>query len=321
MEAIRSRPLFTEDYVDPAKFIPEPASAYIYGVLEERSGLVENLKAGAPDVLFVRMFEGPGNSATTDVQAFPELSLRSRDRLVSFFDFLEFTQIYIDITGLSHHVWAPLIRVAIETGRTVRVVYVEPAEYRYSNQPIRGEIFDLSEKISGISPIPLFVTLADPEKQNVCFVPLLGFEGTRFAFLLEEVDPPGGRIIPVIGIPGFRPEYPFYAYHGNERVLAETRSWKKMRFARANCPFSLFYVLSDILEDQPDDYIKIAPIGTKPHALGAVLKCIASSRQLELVYDHPKRKQRRTAGTLHCLVYHVSEFLRENPLNQSSMIA
>ena len=73
------------------------------------------------------------------------------------------------------------------------------------------------------------------------------------------------------------PEYPFYAYHGNRSALTETQAWKDVRFAIANCPFSLYYLLEDVAYDYPGDMLKIAPIGTKPHALGAILFALNGS--------------------------------------------
>ena len=108
-----------------------------------------------------------------------------------------------------------------------------------------------------------------------------------------------------MGVPGFRPEYPFHTFLGNRIPLIQNGAWRNVRFAIANCPFSLFYVLQDIAADFPHDLLKIAPIGTKPHALGAVLFSLSSSKPVELVYDHPIRKSARTMGAARLLVYHV----------------
>ena len=188
-------------------------------------------------------------------------------------------------------------------------MYVEPGDYSFSRNPIRGEIFDLSLRYEGISPLPLFTTIFSSDSENICFIPLLGFEGARFAYVMEKTEPPGGKTIPIIGVPGFRVEYPFYAYSGNEPKMTESRAWRKVHYARANCPFSLFYVLEDILAKYPGHLIKIAPIGTKPHALGAIIKCATTKRETEIIYDNPRRKPERTSGTLNCLVYSVSDFL------------
>lgn len=189
-------------------------------------------------------------------------------------------------------------------------VYVEPANYRFNIAPKEGEIFDLSERINGISPLPGFVSLREPsDETSVCFVPLLGFEGTRFAYLIEQVQPPGDRIMPVVGVPGFLPEYPFFTYQGNQLPLMRTHAWRNIRFAIANCPFSLYYTLNDIMSEYPNNFLKVAPIGTKPHALGAVLFGIANQPLVELVYDHPIRKAKRTEGSLRLFVYHISAFI------------
>ena len=309
MELVLDRPLFTDVYEGPDQFTPAEGSAYLYGIFEERSRHIEAWRRATRDVLFVQLAERSQYEATTDHSDAKVISLRDRDHFARLFSSIGRETIYIDLTGLGHHVWAPLVRTALDCGRRLRAVYVEPLDYHYSARPREGEIFDLSERIEGIAPIPLFTSLIEPPEEGVCFVPLLGFEGTRLAYMIEQVDPPGDKIVPIIGVPGFRAEYPFHTYLGNTPKLIETGAWKNVRFARANCPFSVFYVLADIMSTFASEHVKIAPIGTKPHALGAVLQCIASSRSIELVYDHPKRKPQRTSGSFHCLVYSISEFM------------
>ncbi len=225
-----------------------------------------------------------------------QLRLRSDKQIARFWaSFADSDSIYVDVTGLRHHVWAALIRGALQTRKPVFAVYVEPGDYRPSLTPTDNEIFDLSEKIEGISPLPGFARLRDPGDKT-CFVPLLGFEGTRAAFIISQVEPPGNKIIPIVGVPGFRIEHPFFSFLGNRNTLLQTKSWKKVRYAQANCPFDLFYNLEAIQKQYSGDTLKIAPIGTKPHAIGAVLYAIANPATVELVYDHPIRKARRTAG-------------------------
>jgi hypothetical protein len=310
MEYIPNRPLFTDSYDSPDEFSPEPGSAYIYGIFEERSKHIERWRSTARDVRFIQLTERSLFEASTDVDAVPNIVLRNKDYFQRLFASIGRTTIYVDITGLGHHVWAPLVRTALEYSLRLRAVYVEPADYHYSPSPRQGEIFDLSERIQGIAPIPLFTTLIQRREEDICLIPLLGFEGTRFAYMIEQVQPPGQKIVPIIGVPGFRPEYPFHTYLGNAPKLTETQAWKNVRYAKANCPFSLFYVLHDVFRLFAREHLKIAPIGTKPHALGAVLQCISSQRTIELVYDHPKRKVQRTSGAYHCLVYCISEFMR-----------
>ena len=304
------RPLFTREFENPDDFDPETGSAYLYGVTSEpRSEFAVNLMRRRQDIAFVEIRERDGFWFETDRPEFEHVPIRRRSRIEAFVSELPGSPIYLDITGLTHATWAPLVRVCLEAGRAVRVIYLEPETYTVVPGPESGEIYDLSERILGIEPIPLFATLIDPPNDQFCFVALLGFEGVRLGHMLNEVQPESAKIIPVIGVPGFRLQYPFDAYIGNAVFLDKCRAARNLRFAKSNCPFSLFYTLEDVSERYPADQIKIGLIGTKPHALGAILFAIARSDNVEIVYDHVKRKAGRTRGAARCLVYGVSEFL------------
>lgn len=307
MATIRERPFFTKIYDNPSEFAPSTDSVYIHArSVEVRSTHIDSWPSRG-DVALVPITEGDDSSmsypAPDGVRR--EVLLRSERQAKQLWAEYATGEVYLDITGLSHHVWAPLLRSALETRRRVNIVYVEPMEYTFSATPTEGAIFDLSERIAGITPIPGFASLAPIDEDRTCFIPLLGFEGPRLAYILEQVQPPREKIIPVIGVPGFRPEYPFHAYQGNRLPLLESQAWRNIRFATANDPFSLFYALEDIESLNPFDILQIAPIGTKPHALGAVLFYLSRPSKVELVYDHPIRKLGRTTGASRLLVYDV----------------
>lgn len=304
--ALRDSPLFTEVYSTVDAFQPQQQSAYLFRrSVESRSLHVERWVENRNDVLVISVESEEKTMISLSIKgAIREVSLRSDVQLTQLWEDIRRPTVYLDITGLRHHAWAALLRIAVLLRLRVIVVYVEPDDYRPSMTPTEGEIYDLSEKIDGISPLPGFARLRDPGDRT-CFVPLLGFEGTRLAYLLEQVEPPGNKIVPVVGVPGFRPEYPFATFLGNRRALLTTKAWQNVRFAAANCPFSLYYRLQEIESRFPDHLLKIAPIGTKPHAIGAVLYAILRPSVVELVYDHPIRKARRTEGTARLLAYHV----------------
>jgi hypothetical protein len=310
MPAVIDQPSLTDVYEHAADFVPLQNSVYIHMPSpEERSVHIEAWRERASGVFFaeiseVSAFEISVKTARGDTRVY----LRNRESLSSFWRELPNGVVYVDMTGLAHHVWAPLLRSSLEERLDVMFVYVEPEDYKHSGAPIEGQIFDLSEKIEGISPLPGFAYLGTAHELDTVFIPLLGFEGTRLAYLLEEVQPNNDRIIPIIGLPGFRPEYPFHTYLGNKRPLEQTQAWQRVRFATANCPFSLFYTLGEIASLNPRSVLQIAPIGTKPHALGAVIFKIISSRSVEIIYDFPLRKVGRTRGTDRLLVYYVSSF-------------
>jgi len=66
------------------------------------------------------------------------LSLRNRSSIEKFLSALGANQIYLDITGLNHHVWAPIVKVAIEQKIVLKVVYVEPLDYTPNASPRKG---------------------------------------------------------------------------------------------------------------------------------------------------------------------------------------
>lgn len=237
------------------------------------------------------------------------ISLRSMSSKCEFQREIERRTVVIDITGFEHSHWAWLVRAALEsTANNVSALYVEPKSYTFSDQPVGGEYFDLSEKIRGINPLPGFARIL-PKRGASVFVPLLGFEGPRLTYMIEQVEPNGMLTYPVIGVPGFQADFPFFTINGNRRaLLKEPRIWGNRRYARANCPGSAYSVLKEIRAEHPDKVMKIAPIGTTPHALGAVLFKYHFDDSVDLIYDHPIRNPRRTSGASNHLLYNLNRY-------------
>lgn len=316
MRETKNEPILTDTYASVADFVPAADSIYIYGQnLEERSEHLGHWRGGSDRVRFFEI-DQETQSEFHIVGSDQVYSLRSSSSLASLWSvFGQTTRVYIDITGLSHPVWASLLRSAVAASLEVLVVYVEPGKYARSTAPVEGQIYDLSSRIAGIAPLPGFAVLSQRATNDFVFVPLLGFEGTRLRHLIEQVQPGYDRIYPVIGSPGFKPWYVFETYLGNKAALMETAAWQSARYASGNCPFSCFFLLEEIAQLYPSSALKIALVGTKPHALGAVLFSLVNSTPTELVYDHPVRKPGRTDGTDKLLVYHVSPILRasKNP--------
>lgn len=304
MRDVKREPILTDTFESVNLFKPVAGSAYVYRVSDEdRSNHAAQWVQSCSDVKFIEV--------TTETAVGFEVAgitdgflLRSAISLAKLLAPLGTGRIlYVDITGLSHPTWAALIRSAITARLEVRVVYVEPNRYRRSAAPLEGQIYDLSARIAGIAPMPGFATIATSE--DSLFVPLLGFEGARFRHVIEQVQPIHERIVPVVGIPGFKPWYVFETYMGNKAALEETRAWEQVQYAPANCPFSCFYLLQELAQRHPLSILKVAMIGTKPHALGAVMFALTSPSRIELIYDNPIRKEGRTDGLERLLVYHV----------------
>jgi len=203
---------------------------------------------------------------------------------------------YLDISGLAHHVWAPLISAARRMKRRLRVIYAEPDSYRPHPSPASPTVFDLSTGFEGVAPLPGFARLSGPvDETKMLLVALLGFEGSRPEHLALEIDSIP-TVVPIVGVPGFRIEFPTFTVACNRPFLDEYRAHGNIRLARASCPFEAFETLVQLKEEYPDYYMYLAPIGTKPHSLGAVWFALENPTTTELLYDHPIRKPGRTEG-------------------------
>lgn len=307
--AINVRPALTTIYERSEDFCPIQESSYIFGRTgEDRSDHISSWRIRATGSSFLEV---------TDVEPFSfglagfenQFSLRSERQLSSIWAESESKHFYLDITGLPHHVWAPLLKSLYFSNRSFDVIYAEPSAYKKSTAPVEGQIYDLSEKVRGLSPLPGFASLVDGSARDGfedVFIAFLGFEGTRFAYVLEEAKPSSEKIVPVVGCPGFKPGYTFETYVGNKRALLETSAWQQIKHIPANCPFSAFDLLTGILSETPNSHLRIATIGTKPHALGAILFKILNQDRTEILYDHPIRRGGRTSGSDRLLVYHVA---------------
>lgn len=281
----------------------------LFGVLEQRSEI---------DADWLTLFGNenvyeiiPGDDLhSVSIPSFRggSVSMRNQQDLVDFVHSLNAETVFLDITGLPHHVWMPLVRITVEAGVKMRCIYVEPKSYTYNPTPKPGEFFDLSERSHGFRPIPTFARLATRTAEDSKLVPLLGFEGIRFRHLIERIEPSERDISPVIGVPGFELDYPFHTFEGNAAVLSSTVSWQRVGFVDASCPFSLYSHLERLHDKTPDRFLQIATIGTKPHALGAMLYAMRKPN-VELLHDHPVRRKGRTVGMSKCHLYMVSEFL------------
>jgi hypothetical protein len=307
-------PLLTTELPREDFVVPSDAS-YVFGSgLEDRSRPGREWKDDmtAQGVAFIRVDEDHELGTIRMVgegSAIPpsDLQLRNRAELAAFAE--SAGDVYLDITGMSYNAWAPLLRAFLGTEHKCHVVYVEPIDYRRSAAPARGMLFDLSEGIEGIAPLPGFATITRRRRRDEpVLVPLLGFEGTRLAHVLRETEPTLDRVVPIVGLPGFRPEFPSQALIGNRTSLDEGFLFSKVRFAKANCPFDLFHMLHEIQADFAAANLRIAPVGTKPHGLGAVLYALSRGSQVEIVYDHPKRKAKRTTGEARICLYDVGTF-------------
>jgi hypothetical protein len=277
-------------------FARDAACIFAVGGTEARARLPfwDDRVRNAPDTCCEVVTQDPGEIVVGQGGKESRVALRDAGELRGLF--LGRDSAYLDISGLAHHVWAPIVREGLASLRRFWVLYAEPDRYRPHPSPASATLFDLSTSINGVSPLPGFANLRGPiDERKALFVPLLGFEGTRARQIAMSLDPVP-RVVPVVGVPGFRIEYPFVTVVCNQELLEDYQAHASVKLARASCPFEAYDALREINREYADAYMYVAPIGTKPHALGAVWYCIDNMATTEIMYDHPVRKPQRTYG-------------------------
>lgn len=310
--------LYTSIYRNINNFLIEDGSTYIYGYSpENRSHEVEKLILKYSSQINFIKIEEIKNDFILDHNCNKKFSLRSLSQMIEFLSIHKNKTIYLDVSGLNNRVSAAILKASLNNKESLdfdmlKVVYMEPDRYKIHEFKTESVFDDLSETIEGINPLPGFATIIPDELENVLFVALLGFEGLRFTHLIENIQPPYEKIIPVIGLPGFRPEYPFVAYWGNRKAFEETNSWRNIKYTSANSIVDAYLLLKKISQKNVNAKIKIAPIGTKPHAIAAMIFAIKNEKNVEIIYDNPIRKKQRTDGVGLIVECSVSKLIEEN---------
>ena len=305
-------PLLTRTHVDWSDFQLPNDSCFIYArSSEKRSEHPSQWEKKQDECRFIEVInQRPFDFSVIIDDSTQDILVRSNAALSHLISQIDSTRLFVDITGLEHHIWASLLRAIIREQRPVSAVYVEPERYKYSSNPTEGRLFDLTDKFTEIGSFPGFTRLESTgDESRTCFVPFLGFEGNRLAHAIEKIDPPVEKTFPVVGIPGFRADFPFNTYIGNRGSLSRDGLWKRVRFAIANSPTSAMERLRAIEREYPDHLLKIAPLGTRPHALGALLFALSGGPRVELVYDNPTPAMQRSDGTGRILVYDVTSMV------------
>ncbi|MFC1999173.1 hypothetical protein ACFLXE_00255 [Chloroflexota bacterium] len=218
--------------------------------------------------------------------------------------------VLVDITGMKHPALFYLFKLLIDNYKPKRLFggYTEPERYVPHGSTEIEEHFQLFEGYLGICALPGFARLPD-DRKNKCLVAFLGFEGARLQYVHGEVEPGERDAVAVIGFPAFRPGWQNVTIASNQSALQSTRTFLYVRTATAFSPFDAYRVLEELQADRPNERLIVAPIGTRPHALGCALYAIGHPTAY-LLYDFPiEVQQHRTENTGICHVYHLSSFL------------
>lgn len=182
----------------------------------------------------------------------------------------------------------------LATGATsINIIYVEPAEYTREGKG--ADLFALSEPTRGYVAIPnAIVDLASEEVEAGVF--FLGFEPERLDRALEEYQMIASKDVKVVfGIPAFHPGWELDAIIPHLAALEGHKL--QPDYCSANDPEAAFECLERTRDTLGlDKRMFVAPIGPKPCGIAAAIFASVYPEQVGLLFDHPRRKKKRSSG-------------------------
>jgi len=220
----------------------------------------------------------------------------------------EGAKVLIDFTGIEQPALFFLLKCLHEQKRIGGVfgLYTEPLRYRTIPGLATQDEFDLTEEFISFRALPGFLRRHDPSRTSTLVV-YMGFEGRRFVKVLEEVNPERGGTHAIFGLPAFQPGWQYLTLGSNQAAIEASRAL--LYRAEANNPFDAYEVAKLIAESYPTSQLVLAPIGTKPHAVGVALYAARHEDTL-LIYDFPiKQRTFRTEGVGKTSVYALTELM------------
>ena len=188
--------------------------------------------------------------------------------------------ILLDITGFIKPYFFRILKglISVYEFEDVQIVYTEP---RFYHKNLEEHPF--SKGPGKIAEIPGF---GSHEGKKELLVIMLGFEGNRSLEILNEIDP--HKTIAINGFPSYLLDYKDQSIILNKDFLFQSGCGKVITRASANDPIETFEVLETILEENSEHLITVAPLGTKPMALGSLMFLLKHPDSCRAVFSYPQ---------------------------------
>lgn len=177
---------------------------------------------------------------------------------------------------------------------SIDFLYVEPRDYSAPNcsRVLHRRDFQLSDEIAGYAAIPGCAFLLDENHQQVVF--FCGYEGERLDQAFESLNLAPDRCSVVLGVPAFRAGWEMNTFANVLPVLRDRSISGGIEFCGADNPAAAYGLLERHYKTKrEEDRMFVAPIGTKPHGIGAALFATEHD-DVGIIYDHPRRLTKRT---------------------------
>jgi hypothetical protein len=220
---------------------------------------------------------------------------KSSDSAAELLSEYDWRKVVLEATTLGFAELFCAVNALLANGATsINIVYVEPAEYTRDSKG--AELFALSEPTRGYVAIPnAIVDLASDEVEAGVF--FLGFEPERLDRALEEYQMIASKYVKVVfGIPAYHPGWELDAIIPHLTALDSHKL--QLDYCSANDPEAAFECLERTRDTLGvEKRMFVAPIGPKPCGIASAIFASVYPKQVGLLFDHPRRKKKRSSGT------------------------
>lgn len=192
------------------------------------------------------------------------------------------SQIGVDISCFTKPYYFTLLQLIKQKYEVpeIAVFYTEPNSYLFD----KG-LYQLYSSSTGpvrVEEIPSFNGNDLGSDHNI-LVAMLGFDGDLSTEINEEVAPK--KIMVINGFPSYTPKFKDISLISNEKLVNGTNN--KLLYCRANNPFEAYNLLEEIRNKNKTAHINVAPLGTKPMALGVCIFAIHHP-EVRVIYPMPE---------------------------------
>lgn len=219
---------------------------------------------------------------------------KSSDLAVELLRGYDWRKVFLEATTLGFAELFCATNALLANGATsVNIIYVEPGEYTRVSKG--ADQFALSEPTRGYGAIPnAIVDLSGEEVEAGVF--FLGFEPERLDRALEEYQMITSKDVKLVfGIPAYHPGWELDAIIPHLPALEQHKL--QLDYCSANDPEAAFECLERTRDALGTDRrMFVAPIGTKPCGIASAIFASVYPEQVGLLFDHPRRKQKRSTG-------------------------
>jgi hypothetical protein len=219
---------------------------------------------------------------------------KSSDLAVELLSGYDWRNVFLEATTLGFAELFCAANALLTSGATtVNVIYVEPGEYTRVSKG--ADQFALSEPTRGYVAIPnAIVDLSSDEVEAGVF--FLGFEPERLDRALEEYQMIASKDVKLVfGIPAYHPGWELDSIIPHLPALEQHKL--QLDYCSANDPEAAFECLERTRDALgADRRMFIAPIGPKPCGIASAIFASVYPEQVGLLFDHPRRKQKRSTG-------------------------